>query len=265
MNQASLEAALADLPLGPIRYYDSIGSTNEAARAWAGLGAPDLSLIVADEQTAGKGRARRSWQTPAQTALAFSLILRPPSGKLTEGLSTHLSGACGLAVSSSINKMFTLESEIKWPNDVLIGGKKVCGILIESDWSGDRQLAIVAGIGVNIFKESVPPPAELRSPGTSLEHELGYKPERLSILAEILQAFITWRQSTPQEVIAAWQKVLAYDGRLVQVSPEDGPPYQGMVAGLDENGFLRVRLRSGETVKLASANLSIRLVDSPPE
>src|SRR5512134_3605246 len=143
MNQNELKKALAKLPLGDVRYFDSIGSTNNEALAWATSGAKDLSLVIADEQTAGRGRLDRKWLTPKGTALAFSLILCPTAGE-----KLHLTRIVGLAALAVADALRTrgLAAQIKWPNDVLLNDSKVAGILIESVWSGDEPDCVVIGI-----------------------------------------------------------------------------------------------------------------------
>src|SRR5690242_7641436 len=134
MNQNELKRTLSKLPLGDVKYFDSIGSTNNEALAWATGGAPDLSMVIADEQTAGRGRLDRKWFTPKGSALAFTLILHPTTEE-----KPHLSRIVGLAALAVAQSLRTrgLNAQIKWPNDVLIEGRKVCGILVESVWSGE--------------------------------------------------------------------------------------------------------------------------------
>src|SRR5512133_1010723 len=182
MNQNEIKKSLSKLSLGEIKYFESIGSTNDEALAWAAADAPDLSIIIADEQTAGRGRLDRKWFTPKETALAFSLILRPTREE--KPFLSRVVGLAALAVAEVLQQM-GLAAEIKWPNDVLIAGSKVCGILIESVWSGEEVDCVVIGIGVNVLKGSVPPAESLLLPATSLEEELGYPPERFEVLHEI--------------------------------------------------------------------------------
>src|SRR5262245_4824455 len=122
MNQNELKKVLSKLPLGDVRYFDSIGSTNNEALAWATNDAEDLSLVIADEQTAGRGRLDRKWFTPKGTALAFSLILCPAAEE-----KPYLSRMVGLAALSIVDTLQTrgLVAQIKWPNDILLNGQKV--------------------------------------------------------------------------------------------------------------------------------------------
>src|SRR5215210_2102100 len=140
MDQNELRRALSKLPLGDIRYFDSIGSTNNEALAWAASDAKDFSLVIADEQTAGRGRLDRKWFTPKGTALAFSLILRPSADE-----ERHLTRTVGLAALAIANSLRTREliAQIKWPNDVLLNGRKVAGILVESVWAGAEADCVV--------------------------------------------------------------------------------------------------------------------------
>ena len=174
MNQSKLNKLLSKLLMGDIKYFDSIGSTNDEALAWAAKDAKDLSLVVADEQTAGRGRLDRKWFTPSGTALAFSLILRPSPAERP-----HLSRMVGLAALSVTDSFLARElaPQIKWPNDILLNECKVAGILIESVWSGEDVDCIVIGMGVNILKGAVPDPDMLLFPATSLEDALGYPVE----------------------------------------------------------------------------------------
>src|SRR6266508_4588590 len=187
MNQDELKKTLLKLPLGDVKYFDSIGSTNNEALAWATNDAKDLSLVIADEQTAGRGRLDRKWFTPKGTALALSLILRPTAEEKPR--LTRTVGLAALAVAESLRTR-GLAVQIKWPNDVLIAGRKVCGILIESVWSGEDVDCAVIGIGVNLLKESVPPAEALLFPATSIEEELGQAPDRLEVLHDILAALV---------------------------------------------------------------------------
>ena len=154
MNEGRLRKALSSVPIGELRYFDSIGSTNDEALTWASQGATDLSMVIADEQTAGRGRSRRKWFTPPGSALAFSLILRPSKVELV--FPTRITGLGALALTDALLPI-GLAPKIKWPNDILIKGRKVAGILVESVWSGDVLLASILGMGVNVLKASTPP------------------------------------------------------------------------------------------------------------
>src|ERR1041384_139030 len=210
MNPIELKKTLAKLPLGEIKYFDSIGSTNDEALAWAASDAEDLSLVIADEQTAGRGRLDRKWFTPKGTALAFSLILRPTAAE-----KSYLSRIVGLAALAVVDALRTrgLVAQVKWPNDVLLNGHKVAGILVESVWSGEEVDCVVIGIGINVLKEAVPPAEYLQFPATSLEESLGADVDREQILNDILAGLIALRPHLGSDpFMASWGNVLAYRG-----------------------------------------------------
>ena len=256
MNQNELKKSLSRLPLGGIKYFESIGSTNDEALAWAANEAMDLSLVIADEQTAGRGRLNRKWFTPKGTALAFSVILNPTAAE-----KPHLSRIVGLAALAVAKALQTrgLPTQIKWPNDVLIRGRKVSGILTESVWSGEDVECVVIGIGVNVRKGSVPPAELLQFPATSLEDELDPAPERGDILRDILAALIELRPLLgTDEIIAQWEGLLALRDENVQVESEKNPPVTGQIYGLETDGSLRLRNEHGEFVTVRFGDVRLR-------
>ena len=256
MNQQEIKKSLSKLRLGDIKYFDSIGSTNDEALAWAANDTPDLSLVLADEQTAGRGRQGRKWFTPIGTALAFSLLLRPMAEE--KPFLTRIVGLAALAVTESLRTR-ELNAQIKWPNDVLINNKKVSGILTESVWSGEDIDCIVIGVGINVLKDSVPPSESFLFPATSLEQELGYVPDRLELLRDILAALIELRPRLgTAEFLAQWQSLLAFQGELVQVEADTAPPVTGQVIGLDSDGSLRLQKEHGESVTVRFGDVRLR-------
>jgi BirA family transcriptional regulator, biotin operon repressor / biotin---[acetyl-CoA-carboxylase] ligase len=256
MNQNELKKSLSKLPLGDLRYFESIGSTNDEALAWAANDTPDLSLVVADEQTAGRGRMKRKWFTPKEAALAFSLLLRPTAEE--KPFLTRIVGLAALAVVEALQRR-DLVAQIKWPNDVLSDGRKVCGILIESVWSGEEVDCVVIGIGINVLKASVPPAEELFFPATSLEDELGSAPDRLEILRDILSALVELRpQLTRDEFIKRWESLLAFQGQLVQVESGTISPIVGNLTALEADGSLRLSKEYGESVTVRFGDVRLR-------
>lgn len=256
MNQNELKKSLSKLALGDIKYFESIGSTNDEALAWAANDAPDLSLVLADEQTAGRGRQQRKWFTPKGTALAFSLILRPTTSE-----KPHLSRTVGLAALAVVESLRArgLAAQVKWPNDVLIGGKKLSGILIESVWSGEDVDCAVIGVGVNVLKDSVPPAGNVLFPATSIEHEADQAPRREDVLREILAAFINLRpRMASDEFVIQWESLLAFRGETIQVETENTPPVIGQVHGLESDGSLRLLNDHGETVTVRFGDVRLR-------
>jgi len=243
MNPRALKKALAALPLGSVRYYASIGSTNDEALTWAAQGAPPLSLVIANEQSHGRGRGGRTWLTPPDCALAFSLILRPSEAERTHPARVTALGA--LALSECLKRR-GLHACIKWPNDVLLNGRKVGGVLVEAVWLGDVPDAFVVGMGVNVLANSVPPPEQLLFPATSIESECGQAVDRIELLKEILAALLAWRpQMGGQEFLQAWEGRLAFRGEWVEIRQADQPLLQGKVLGLEADGSLRLKTERG--------------------
>lgn len=256
MDHAELNKLLSKLPLGGVRYFESIGSTNDEALAWAAKDADDLSLVVADEQTLGRGRHDRKWFTPPGTALAFSLILRPTMKEMS--YLSRMVGLVALAIANSLGSR-GLDPQIKWPNDLLINGRKVAGILIELTWSGDEIDSMVIGVGINVSKGSVPSTDILGFPAISLENALGYIPEREVLLHDILAGLIALRPHLGTDsFIVSWEKRLAYNGRQVRVEMGGEQAITGKLVGLGSDGSLRLINDNGKSVTVRFGDVRLR-------
>jgi BirA family biotin operon repressor/biotin-[acetyl-CoA-carboxylase] ligase len=256
MNQNELKRILSRLPLGDIRYFDTVGSTNSEALAWATSGARDLSLVIADEQTAGRGRLDRKWFTPPGTALAFSLILRPSDRE--KPYLTRIVGLAALAVADALRTR-GLVAQIKWPNDVLLNGRKVAGILVESVWSGEEVDCVVIGIGINVLTGAVPAAELLLFPATSLQEALGPDVEREEILHDVLAGIIALRPHLGSDsFLASWEKALAFRGEQVQVEDGKGSPYVGKLLGLQPDGSLRLSTEDNNSVTVRFGDVRLR-------
>jgi BirA family biotin operon repressor/biotin-[acetyl-CoA-carboxylase] ligase len=258
MNETQLDKYLSSLPIGGLRYYDRTGSTNDEALAWASEGAPDLSLIVADEQTKGRGRMDRKWFTPPQSALAISLILRPTDSERAHPART--TGLLALSLAESLRKL-GLSPQIKWPNDVLLSGRKVAGILVESTWIGEELEALVLGMGVNVLNASVPPADQVLFPATSIETELGDPVERIELLREILVSVLGWRPRLGTDAFHnAWEASLSFRGQQVQVEGGSVETVAGELLGLNPDGSLRLRDEHGKSVTVQFGEVHLRPV-----
>ena len=257
MNQQDLIQAFSNLPLGDVRYFNSIGSTNDEAMTWAARGVRDLSIVIADEQTGARGRLDRPWFTPPATALAFSLILRPTANEMP-----HLSRIVGLAALALTDALgnLGLAPQIKWPNDILLNGRKVAGILIELTWAGEEVDCVVIGVGVNVAKGAVPTTDILRFPAISVEHVLGEAPDRAKLLHDFLASFIALRPHMHTDsFMASWEKILAYRGRDVRVEMGADQVVMGKVIGLEADGSLKVLDENGKTIPVRFGDVRLRL------
>jgi len=256
MSKIQSEQYLSSLPIGAFRYYETIGSTNDEALAWASQGAPDFSLILADEQTSGRGRMDRKWFTPSGSALALSLILHPTP--IERAHPSRTTGLLALSLTESLLKL-GLIPQIKWPNDVLLGGRKVAGILVESTWLGEELEALVLGMGVNVLNASVPPADQLLFPATSIETELGHPINRMDLLREILLNVLDWRPKLGTDTfIQFWGQRLAFRGQQVQVQGGSGSPIVGELLGLDSDGNLRLQNEHGKSVTVQFGEVHLR-------
>lgn len=277
MDQRSLEDLLADLPLGSVRYFGQVGSTNDVAIRWASAGAADLSLVVADEQIAGRGRLNQRWFTPPGAGLAFSLVLRPENLPIEitndaapekqHTVITRLTALGALAVCETLNQALPpmLPAQIKWPNDVIATRRKLAGVLVETQWYGSQLESAIVGIGVNVTPQAVPPQDVLSFPATCVEDVIGSTIDRWALLAELLANFLHWKQRlTAEEFMHAWLGRLAFRGEWVivltdtEAAEETLPVREGQVTRLDPDGSLRLRLRSGEIVSIRVGEIRLR-------
>jgi BirA family biotin operon repressor/biotin-[acetyl-CoA-carboxylase] ligase len=282
MDQRDLERMLADLPLGQIRYFPKVGSTNDLASRFAQAGAPDLSLVVADEQIAGRGRLNRRWVTFPGAGLAFSLVLRPENlpietSSRSDAWDRHtnlsrLTALGALSVCETLNEALPamLPAQIKWPNDVIATRRKLAGVLVEINWSGDQMKSAILGVGVNITPQAVPPENELDFPATCVEEVIGKTVDRWSLLHAMLNNLLAWRERLPTETFMhAWQGRLAFRGEWVQITTDSGAPgetideLEGQVTGINPDGSLRLRLRTGEVTSLQFGEIRLRQIDRP--
>lgn len=241
MNQAQFEQATRGLPLSRAAFYPTIGSTNDVVAAWAKAGIRPTALAAADEQTSGRGRAGRPWLTPAGSALAFSLLLEEDG----DTLSGKVTGLGAVAVSEALERL-GLQPQIKWPNDVLLNRKKVCGILPEAQWAGDKLQALILGIGINVARSSVPDDANFTFPATSIEYELGGPVDTAVLLRSILGSLMHWKARIHErEFLAAWEERLAFKDELVRLELPAGTVEEATLVGLDSAGGLRLRNADG--------------------
>jgi BirA family biotin operon repressor/biotin-[acetyl-CoA-carboxylase] ligase len=260
MKPDNLFSYLDDLPLGGWRFFESLGSTNDIAQEWANNGATDMSLVVADTQTAGRGRFQRHWVTHPGSALAFSLVMRPTQAEMQ--IFYRFAGLGAVAIVTALDH-FGLKAEIKWPNDVLLQRKKIAGILIENTWIGDQLQALVIGIGINIAPASVPPADQVMFPATCIEQVLGKAVDRWAVLRKILESLSEWRQQLGSNAFMnTWEDRLALKGEWVRISAAGGPERIGRVLGINPEGSLRLLGEEGAELLVDAGDVHLRTVDN---
>ncbi len=235
-------------------HFDSIGSTNDEAKRLAGLGEPEGTVVTAETQTAGRGRSGRGWVTPKGAAIAMSLILRPQVAAL-QAAQVALLG--GLAVSEGVRKLVDLPMQIKWPNDVLVRGKKVAGVLAEAAYSGDTLEYIVLGMGVNV-NGGPPSDIKLEYEATSLAAEVGSPLDREAVMNSILAAFEARYSTLGTTTLAeAWEAHLAMRGEQVRVVGLT-ETITGQLESVTRDGALVLRLENGEKRTILAGDVHLR-------
>lgn len=258
MDVSAILARLAGLPIREVRYFEVTGSTNDEALRWASAGAADSCLVIANQQTRGRGRLGRRWFTAPGSGLAFSLVILPSMAE--QARTSNFTALGALAVCQAIETLTEIPAQIKWPNDILLQKKKTAGILVEANWLGDTIQNLVIGIGVNVGVKSVPPPGELFFPATCLEEAAGKPVDRLDLLREILSGIYSWRAVLNEGVFHnAWDKRIAFKGEWVSLeNAAGGEALKGQVVGLDDSGSLVLRTPSGKNVYAAAGDLKLR-------
>jgi BirA family biotin operon repressor/biotin-[acetyl-CoA-carboxylase] ligase len=230
-----------------LRHYYKIGSTNRVAMSESAEGAPEGTVFLAEEQTAGRGRGSHAWQSARSAGIYCSAVLRPalpPADVLVMSL------AAALAVLSAINLIDpSIPIDLKWPNDVLIDGKKVCGILTEMNAEATRVRYLVVGIGINVNQASFP--KELENEATSMRLITGSEWSRVELAAALLKSLdreyrqLTGRADSRKLILRRFAERSSWvRGKPVRVAENDST-LEGTTEGLDERGFLLVRTAEG--------------------
>lgn len=225
--------------------YDSLPSTNTEAASQALKGAAEGLCIVALEQTAGRGRLQRQWLSPAGAGLYLSIVLRP---KIEIGVWPLITLMAAVVVRDALLAAYAVETDIKWPNDILVGDQKLCGILAETI-DTDRGRAVIVGIGINL--NAVALPLARGNSATSVEAVTGSAPdpeELLHALFHLLEKHYGVLQSAagPEEIVRAWCARSSYaSGKRVRISSA-AETLEGLTRGLESDGALRVETDGGE-------------------
>lgn len=246
-----------------ILLYETLDSTNSQARNLASLGAAEGVCVVARQQTSGRGRLGRHWSSPAGLGLYCSIILRP---KVELPRAVFITLAAAIAVAETLIQDFHTAADIKYPNDILVNGKKICGILVESSITETRLEYAILGIGVNVAQPSFPD--ELKSLATSLRLASNIDITPDSFLEPLLVRLSRWYQQSLIDsslIIDRWQALSSYarDAKIRVIANDS--IIQGTTRGLNATGALRVELDDGQIREIVSGDISIRSQESGVE
>lgn len=263
LTEKNLHAALEGREIGyPIHFYQLTESTNAVAFRLAVQGASEGTCVIADCQTAGKGRLHRLWQSPPGLNLYMSLVLRP---HLYPSSAPTLSLMAGVAVAGTLKAYCPAGIHLKWPNDVYINERKICGILSEIKTIGKRIQFIILGIGVNINMTTEGMPDPLRNIATSLKEETGKDISRLEIVVKLLDSITDQYHSFLSEgfgvIRTRWRSFTQMIGQCYELSTGN-TTYRGEILDIDERGALLIR-REGNTIHQVLAGDVVIIKEQP--
>lgn len=258
VSAQEIESRLATRWMGrPVKYYEVITTTNQYAKKAGEEGAPEGLLVVAEEQTQGKGRFGRWWKTPSGSCVAMTLLLRP---KLPPARISMVTLVMGLAVTAAIRELYGLPAGIKWPNDVVLHGKKVCGILTEMSAELMAVNYIVIGTGINVNLKAFP--EELEHTATSIALELGYEVNRAELIAACMKKFEEYyelfvRDGDLSGMREEYNDLLLNREQQVRVLEPSGE-YTGTALGINPAGELLVQKEDGSVEAVYAGEVSVR-------
>jgi BirA family biotin operon repressor/biotin-[acetyl-CoA-carboxylase] ligase len=256
----SVEGFLANLETAYVGrslvFLAETGSTNQEARRLAETGAPEGTLVIAEHQTAGRGRLGRRWDAPRGSSLLLSLLFRPA---LAPAQVQQLTMVCGLAVIEAVELETGLRLELKWPNDIVLKGAKLGGILAESGLEGERVDYVVVGVGLNVNVEASELPDDLLIPAASLSQALGRRVPRWPLLRGFLQSVEARyeRVKAGSSPYGEWLDRLVTIGQPVTVSAGSGK-IEGTAVGVDPDGALLVRRSDGQLQRVLAGDVTLR-------
>ncbi|HEX3036075.1 MAG TPA: biotin--[acetyl-CoA-carboxylase] ligase [Thermodesulfobacteriota bacterium] len=242
---------------GVIYSFEEVGSTNEVAFELARNGASEGTIVITDSQTKGKGRLSRKWISPPGMNLYISAVFRPP---LVSKDAPFLTLVASIAVAEAV-KNRGADAIIKWPNDVLVNGKKVAGVLTQMQHKGDRVDFVIVGVGINInmTREMLEQEmGEVAQIATSLREVLGHEVDRVSFSADLINELDMWytkflKDGKPS-IIKEWTERWGAINRRVQVK-YNGKQVEGIAIGIDGNGYLLVKKDDGTTERIIAGDI----------
>jgi BirA family biotin operon repressor/biotin-[acetyl-CoA-carboxylase] ligase len=213
--------------------------------------------VIADQQSAGRGRGDRRWVTNPGSALAISLVIRPSAQELE--MLPRFTALAALGLVNTLEAL-GLQAEIKWPNDVLLDGKKAAGVLVETEWRESDLAALVIGLGVNVLPKSVPPAEQLRYPAISVAEVMGMAVDRWALMVALVKGMKNLRPLlTLDDFIRVWNNKLAFRGEVKRIHLPGGRVEEFEVLGVTHGGALEVRDRRGKRVEIVSGEIEMGL------
>lgn len=240
----------------PLVYFRELTSTNQMAKLLAEKLPREGTTIIAERQTEGRGRLNRKWVSPSG-GLWFSIVLRP---KVQARHLPKLTLMASVAVAKTLRRLYGLRAEIKWPNDVLVNGKKVCGILTEAETKGESAEFAVVGIGLNANFDLMVLPKSLESSSTTLRNELKREIRREVLLGSLLDEIESLNESFSKEhfdrLLDQWRSLAGMIGASVEVRV-DGEKVQGQAVDIDQDGALILRLKDDVTRTVSFGDLTV--------
>ncbi|MWV44684.1 biotin--[acetyl-CoA-carboxylase] ligase [Paenibacillus sp. HJL G12] len=259
LDTLSLVKALKTTAMGQkIKILETVSSTQEEARMMAETGSPEGSLVIAEEQTGGKGRMGRKWYSPKGKGVWMSLVLRP---KQPMHYMPQLTLMTGVAVCRAVRKVAGVMAGLKWPNDLLVNGRKISGILLESAAEDEYVRYCIAGIGISVNLDAEDYPEELAGIATSLKIESGESIDRTALIAAVLEEFEILYQLYQQEgfgpIATLWEALSVTLGKPVTVNTARGT-VMGIAEKLDDSGALLVATGEGTHVPIFSGDVELK-------
>lgn len=238
-----------------IHFYHQVNSTQEVAKSLASRGAPEGTVVVAEHQEAGRGRRGRGWFGHPGKGIMFSLLLRPA---LPPQKASAITLMAGVGVARGVGEAYPLKCQLKWPNDLMVGEKKLGGILTEMSSEADQIHYLVLGIGINANIEAELFPPELKDQATSLSMELGQKVDRVLLLRRVLEELETeyhrLLSGGSSAVMEEWRGLSSTLGKEVEVQNPQGT-LRGRALDVDEEGALLLQQEGGQVLRITAGDV----------
>lgn len=258
LNISSVAQQLKTQVIGTkIHYFPKIDSSNTRAAQLAEDGAPAGTLVITDYQTAGRGREKRKWISPPNRNLLFSFVLQPPDSLQSI---LQITSVTAVALCDAIRKETGLHTVIKWPNDIRVGEKKLCGILTEMKTLKNKVEYVVIGMGINVNTQPEDFPVDLEDSATSIFIETRKIMSREKLLLAIVHSLDKWYLEIIKYgiggVLSQWKELSDMPGKLVRISNRS-QKIEGYVLNLDADGGLLIRKKDGFTEKILSGEIEI--------